>query len=94
MNSRRLHTFVQVAAVRASRDCIEQLKSRILEAKWLTADEIKAVEKSIRAEVDAEFAEASKGSPLPADAIYDDIYTEGRPPFVRGTTFEKSVSFQ
>ena len=44
----------EVANVRSTRDCIDQLKGRIIEAGFATAEDIKALEKGIRGEVQAE----------------------------------------
>lgn len=44
----------EVANVRSTRDCIDQLKGHIIEAGFATAEDIKALEKSIRGEVQAE----------------------------------------
>lgn len=38
----------EVASMRQSKDCIEQVKNRIVEAGWSTVEELKEVEKQIR----------------------------------------------
>jgi pyruvate dehydrogenase E1 component alpha subunit len=53
-----------VTSVRRERDCIDQTKNRILEAGWATAQELKKIDKAVRAEVD-EAVEFAKASPLP-----------------------------
>ena len=41
----------EVSKMRASRDCIEQVKTRLIESGWQTEDSMKALEKDIRAKV-------------------------------------------
>merc|ERR1719164_234437 len=45
-----------IKAVRANRDPIEITKQRIIEAGWMDAKELKALDKEIRAEVDVALA--------------------------------------
>jgi TPP-dependent pyruvate/acetoin dehydrogenase alpha subunit len=44
----------EVASMRAAKDCIEQVKARLVDSGWATADELKAQEKDIRAYVSAQ----------------------------------------
>jgi pyruvate dehydrogenase E1 component alpha subunit len=74
----------EVASMRASRDCIEQTKNRIVEAGWATQDELKEVEKQIRAEVAAEIEEARKGTWPREELLVEDIYYKEVPPYIRG----------
>lgn len=54
-------------------------------------DELKAIEKDIRAAVNAEVEEARAGSfPEPA-ALFEDIYYREKPSFIRGATIEESI---
>jgi len=80
----------EVNEMRKTKDCIDLVKSRIIEAGWASADELKAIEKSIRKEVDADI-EAAKKHPLPAeDELYTDIYYNEVPAFIRGA--EKTLA--
>ena len=45
----------------AVRDCIDLVKSRITEAGWATPEELKEIERGLRAVVDEEFAKAKRG---------------------------------
>jgi len=83
----------EVAGMRSARDCIEQTKARIVEAGWATAEELKEEEKGIRAKVAAEVEEASKGSLPRPEILYEDIYFNEKPPFIRHATPEASVRF-
>lgn len=83
----------EVAGMRASKDCIEQTKKRIVDAGWATDDELKAVEKDIRAAVTAEVAEAAAGSLPPLEILYEDIYQNEKPAFIRGATWDNSLRF-
>ena len=57
--------------MRSSRDCIEQAKSRLMQAGWATEDELKNEEKIIRTEVSKEVAEAATGSMPPLENLYE-----------------------
>ena len=81
----------EVANMRASRDCIEQVKSRIMEAGWATADDLKEVEREVRAAVQAEVDAAKKGSLPPPEELYQDIYYREKPDFIRGVEFATSI---
>ncbi len=74
-------------------DCIEQVKQRLTESGWATADELKEVEKEIRAKVTAEVEEARRGNLPPAELLYKDIYQEGHPKYIRMPDFPKSLRF-
>ena len=65
----------EVSEVRQSRDPIENVKKRILEAEFATEEELKETEKEIRAEVQSALAAAKASSELPADALFEDIYS-------------------
>lgn len=80
----------EVNAMRTSRDCIEQVKARIMEQGWATEAEIKETEKEIRAKVTAEIDEAKKGSLPRLELLTEDIFTEGAPKFIRMPTFDAS----
>lgn len=81
----------EVSNMRASRDCLEQLKGRLIEAGWATADELKAREKDIRSKVNEEVEEARKGTLPPLEWLYEDIYWQEKPKFIRGAEFQTSI---
>jgi pyruvate dehydrogenase E1 component alpha subunit len=83
----------EVAAMRASRDCIEQVKERLVSAGWSTPDELKEIEKAVRAEVTAEVEEARKGNLPPMELLHSDIFTEGPPKYIRMPDRTKSLTF-
>lgn len=74
----------EVDTVRRERDCIDGVKRRILEQEWATPAELKAIDKEVRKQVDEEVKFAKEGKELPVNQMFEDIYIEGPPPFVRG----------
>lgn len=65
------------------KDPIDYVRNVLIEQKWNTADEVKAVEKEVKAEVESaiEFAE---NSPYPeAHELYEDVYMTEDYPFVK-----------
>lgn len=74
----------EVDTVRRERDCIDLVKRRLLENDWVTPAELKSIDKEIRVQVDAEVEFAKKSKELPVEQMFEDIYIEGPPKFVRG----------
>ena len=69
----KYRTKDEVQKMRVESDPIEQVKQRVLEKKWFSEDELKAMDKEIRAEV-ADSADFAQTSPLPAESeLYTDI---------------------
>jgi len=80
----------EVDAVRRERDCIDCVKNRLLENDWATAKEIKGWEKEIRKQVDSEVKFAKAAKELPMDQLYEDIYADEVPGFVRAVDHIRS----
>jgi len=65
------------------KDPITHVKNILLDNKWMTSDEIKAVEKEVKAEVE-EAVKFAEESPLPEPyELYEDVYTQEDYPFVK-----------
>lgn len=65
------------------KDPITHVKNVLLDNKWMTSDEIKAVEKEVKAEVE-EAVKFAEESPLPEPyELYEDVYTQEDYPFVK-----------
>jgi len=63
----------EVQKMRTEHDPIEQVRARLLEAKWATEDELKGIDKDVRARV-AEAAEFAQTDPEPDPSeLYTDI---------------------
>jgi len=81
----------EVENVRRSRDPILIIKERILEKKWATEKELKAVDTEARSRVEQAVAFAQK-SPLPKpEELYTEVYHGAPPPFIRACDPSKSV---
>jgi len=64
------------------RDPITHVRNVILENKWNTEEELKAVEKEVKAQVE-EAIKFAEESPLPeASELYEDVYMQSDYPFV------------
>ncbi|MBK5924259.1 pyruvate dehydrogenase (acetyl-transferring) E1 component subunit alpha [Rhodovulum sulfidophilum] len=69
----------EVQKIREERDAIENVRELILQGKHATEDELKEIDKEIKAVVN-EAAEFAKESPEPpVDELYTDIYAETAP---------------
>jgi pyruvate dehydrogenase E1 component alpha subunit len=69
----------EVDKARAQRDPIDMTKSRLVEAGFATADQLKETERAVRQEVQDALLEAQK-SPLPQpEELYSDVLTTGKP---------------
>ena len=72
----KYRTREEVQKMRDERDCIEQVRDLLLTGKHVTDDDLKAIDKEIKAVVN-ESAEFAKESPEPGlDELYTDIYME------------------
>jgi len=69
----------EVTTVRQSRDPIERVKQRIIEAGFATDSELKATEKEIRNEVQEALKAAKKSSFPDPEELFTDIYTTANP---------------
>ena len=65
------------------KDPITHVKNVLIDNKWMTEEEIKAVEKEVKAEVE-EAVKFAEESPLPEPhELYEDVYTQEDYPFVK-----------
>jgi pyruvate dehydrogenase E1 component subunit alpha len=72
----KYRTREEVEKIRSESDPIEMSRNRILEKKWATEDEVKAIEKRVRDNV-VEAAEFAQAGPEPeAHELWTDIYRD------------------
>ena len=68
-------TREEVQNTRETRDSISLLQSRLLDKGWISIEEIKAIEKSVRDQVEVD-AEQAKQDPEPAiDKLFHDVHS-------------------
>jgi pyruvate dehydrogenase E1 component alpha subunit len=68
----------EVSKVRATKDPIESLKVRIMESSFATEQELKEIEKEVRAEVN-QALKMAKGGMVPArDELFKDMFSTGK----------------
>jgi len=65
----------EVGGVRQARDPIDYVKKLLLDAEFCSADEIKAIEKSIRNEVQDALTAAKAGKPLENAQLIEEIFS-------------------
>jgi pyruvate dehydrogenase E1 component alpha subunit len=86
----------EISQMRASRDPIESVKKRLLDNNLASAEEIKEIEKEVRAHV-VKSAKEAKAAGRPAEEIaFQEVYTDGKggnefPPFIRRPDYAKSL---
>jgi pyruvate dehydrogenase E1 component alpha subunit len=85
-------TREEINQIRQERDCIELVRGRLLEKKWASEADIKAIDKRIRQKVDDDQAEATKAPVPPLSDAYADIYSVTPPLFVRGVDPKDSLN--
>lgn len=80
-------TREEIQHMRSTADPIMGLKDRLLSSGLATEEELKAMDKEIKAEIDQAVVEA-KASPFPdMSELYTEVYAKGsEPPFLRGRT--------
>lgn len=81
----------EVASMRKTKDCIELVKSRLMEAGWATEAELKEKEKEVRAEVARALEEAKAGHEPRAELLDRDIFLDEMPAHVRMPDNAKSI---
>ena len=83
----------EVMEVRNTRDPLELCKKMLLEKKWATEEELKAIEKTIRKRLDEEVTQARK-DPFPTK---DDLYTHigsTKEHYIRGVEYHLSQDYR
>lgn len=82
----------EISNVRQQRDPVEHVRRLLLDNNLAEPSELKAIEKSVKQEVDSAVEKAKADSVLPVEAIYKDIYADGLGMEMRGVdsqTFTK-----
>ena len=89
-------TREEIQRMRSTQDPIAGLKQKLLEWQVTTEEEIKAIDKQARSNVDAEVAEA-EAMPAPdatPQVLFEDIYVRGsEPQFLRGRVPEENFYY-
>lgn len=82
--------------MRSTNDPIAGLKQKLLDWGVVSEDELKAIDKEARSNVDAEVAEAEKmppPEPTP-QVLFEDVYVRGsEPPYLRGRTPDETFYY-
>ncbi len=86
----------EVSGVRQARDPIEYVKRLLMDYNFMTADEIKEVEKEVRKDVEGALARAKASSFPPDSWLYEDIFADKNhkdapQAFVRMPDYHKSI---
>jgi len=87
-------TREEIQEVRKTRDPITGFKEKIVSAGLATEDELKAMEKDVRKEVDDAQAFAMKDVEPPVELLYTDIYANTPDLVIRGTHSEAIIKPQ
>ncbi|GMT14365.1 hypothetical protein PFISCL1PPCAC_5662 [Pristionchus fissidentatus] len=82
----------EIQQVRKTRDPITGFKDRILSAGLVNEEELKAIDKAVRAEVDDAVTRATTDGVLPAEALYSDIYHNTPAQMIRGATIDETIT--
>uniref|UniRef100_A0A183D8R9 E1_dh domain-containing protein n=1 Tax=Gongylonema pulchrum TaxID=637853 RepID=A0A183D8R9_9BILA len=81
----------EVQEVRKTRDPITGFRDKIIAAELATEDELKAIDKEAKKEVDEAVKVAHTEPALPREGLYCDIYHNTPPQYVRGITLDESI---
>lgn len=82
-------TKAEVKAIQAERDPIERVRAWLLNNNLATTEELEAIEKEVKAEVD-EALQKAKAAPFPPEKnLYEDVYTT-KPYYVRAVELPNS----
>lgn len=83
-------TKEEVDKMRTERDPLILVKNRLVAQGWATEDDFEVTEKKIRSEVNAAAKKAAEAKELPVEQMFEDIYRNSSPPFVRSVDHAKS----
>lgn len=83
-------TREEIQEVRKHRDPITGFKDRILTAGLAKEDELKAIDKEVRKEVDEAVKIAHTAPLMPPEGAYTDVYCNTQPMVIRGATIDVS----
>src|SRR5690606_9691056 len=81
----------EVQEYRSLFDPIRLVRNWILDNNWLSEQEIKDLEKSIRVQVETESSQAEQDGMLTKEELSTDIYSTGIPSFVRYGDYADSL---
>ncbi|KAF6005225.1 hypothetical protein CCYA_CCYA01G0297 [Cyanidiococcus yangmingshanensis] len=77
----------EINEMRRTRDPIEKVKSRLFDAGWVTSEELKQTEKTIRQEVDEAVQRALNAPEPPGELLWKHLYTSELA-YIRGTAID------
>jgi len=80
----------EVDGVRRDRDPLVNCVKKLMAQGWTTEKDITALEKDIRKEVEAAAKAAETAKELPVEQMFEDIYRNSYPPFIRSVDHGKS----
>jgi len=80
----------EVDGVRRDRDPLVNCVKKLLAQGWATEQDLNALEKEIRKEVEAASKAAETAKELPVEQMFEDIYRNSAPPFIRSVDHSKS----
>lgn len=88
-------TREEIQHMRSTSDPVNCLKDRITSKGLATEEELKAIEKQIRAGIDKAVVDATAAPEPDLSELFTDIYAEGtEPDFIRGVTIEQGHKFR
>lgn len=83
-------TKEEVEGIRRDRDPLANCLKKLLAQGWATEKEITTMEKEIRKEVEAASKAAEEARELPVEQMFEDIYRNSSPPYIRSVDHAKS----
>uniref|UniRef100_A0A7I4Y152 Pyruvate dehydrogenase E1 component subunit alpha n=1 Tax=Haemonchus contortus TaxID=6289 RepID=A0A7I4Y152_HAECO len=83
-------TREEIQEVRKTRDPITGFKDRIITSGLAKEDDLKAIDKEVRKEVDDAVKVANTAPLMPDEGVYTDIYHNTPPMVIRGATIDTS----
>ena len=84
-------TKEEITNVRENRDPIEIVRNMLLERKWATEEELKAIEKNVRTRIEAEVEQIRTDPFPPMSELYTDIGVT-KQHYIRGVEFGQSIT--
>jgi pyruvate dehydrogenase E1 component alpha subunit len=81
----------EVSEYKTRKDCVSFVRSLVLNHKVATEEELKKLEKEVKNRIEEEIEKIRADPYPPVEELYNDIYVNEKPNFIRGAEYQTSI---